>query len=169
LGEETEITLQTVNTDSATIELKNGAEIITIPVVDDKFVIPAAVNPGVVEWRVILEGEGPTQYSPWFRLTAQEPGWEVDEFALYLQGFALFILCVGLVILQRPKGENIEVNKYDNTQEVSTQFGRIQPNPSPIEEPQRGPPLPEGGLPAGWTMEQWEWYGHEWLAKNSGD
>jgi len=164
LGEETEITLQTVNTDSATIELKNGAEIITIPVVDDKFVIPAAVNSGVVEWRVILEGEGPTQYSPWFRLTAQEPGWEVDEFALYLQGFALFILCVGLVILQRPKGGNIEVNKYDNTQEVSTQFGRIQPNPSPIEEPQiRGPPLPEGGLPAGWTMEQWEYYGQEHL------
>ena len=163
LGEETEITLQTVNTDSATIELKNGAEIITIPVVDDKFVIPAAVNPGVVEWRVILEGEGPTQFSPWFRLTAQEPGWEVDEFALYLQGFALFILCIGLVILQRPKGENIEVNKYDNTQEVSTQFGRIQSSPAPIEEPQIGPPLPEGGLPAGWTMEQWEYYGQEHL------
>lgn len=26
--------------------------------------------------------------------------------------------------------------------------------------------LPESGLPAGWTMEQWRWYGHEWLAKN---
>ncbi len=26
------------------------------------------------------------------------------------------------------------------------------------------PPLPESGLPAGWTMEQWKWYGAEWLA-----
>ena len=25
------------------------------------------------------------------------------------------------------------------------------------------PPLPEDGLPAGWTMEQWKWYGHEYL------
>jgi hypothetical protein len=28
---------------------------------------------------------------------------------------------------------------------------------------QRGPPLPESGLPEGWTMEQWEHYGHQWL------
>ena len=26
-----------------------------------------------------------------------------------------------------------------------------------------GPPLPEGGLPDGWTMEQWEHYGQQWL------
>jgi hypothetical protein len=25
--------------------------------------------------------------------------------------------------------------------------------------------LPEGGLPDGWTTEQWKWYGHEYLAK----
>ena len=26
------------------------------------------------------------------------------------------------------------------------------------------PPLPPGGLPPGWTMEQWQYYGHQWLA-----
>ena len=26
-----------------------------------------------------------------------------------------------------------------------------------------GPPLPEGGLPAGWTQEQWEYYGQQYL------
>jgi len=31
--------------------------------------------------------------------------------------------------------------------------------------PAEAPPLPEGGLPDGWTMDQWRWYGHEWLAK----
>ena len=28
------------------------------------------------------------------------------------------------------------------------------------------PPLPEGGLPSGWTMEQWQYYGEEWLKRN---
>jgi hypothetical protein len=34
-----------------------------------------------------------------------------------------------------------------------------------VEEPQEAPPLPAGGLPEGWTMDQWKWYGHEYLAK----
>ena len=29
-----------------------------------------------------------------------------------------------------------------------------------------GPPLPASGLPAGWTMEQWEYYGEQYLASN---
>ncbi len=29
--------------------------------------------------------------------------------------------------------------------------------------PSVGPPLPDGGLPEGWTMEQWEHYGQQWL------
>jgi hypothetical protein len=31
------------------------------------------------------------------------------------------------------------------------------------------PPVPESGLPEGWTMEQWEHYGHQWLAKQAED
>jgi len=41
------------------------------------------------------------------------------------------------------------------------------PDPAPNQPPAQTAPLPEGGLPAGWTMEQWRWYGHEWLAKNA--
>jgi len=33
------------------------------------------------------------------------------------------------------------------------------------EKPSNAPPLPASGLPEGWTMDQWEWYGHEWLSK----
>ena len=29
-----------------------------------------------------------------------------------------------------------------------------------------GPPLPVAGLPQGWTMEQWNYYGEQWLAAN---
>ena len=32
-----------------------------------------------------------------------------------------------------------------------------------IDELLAAPKLPEGGLPDGWTMEQWNYYGHEWL------
>ncbi|MBL6733814.1 MAG: hypothetical protein ISP84_04655, partial [Candidatus Poseidonia sp.] len=37
--------------------------------------------------------------------------------------------------------------------------------PRTSEMPAQAPPLPESGLPDGWTMDQWRWYGHEWLAK----
>ena len=40
-----------------------------------------------------------------------------------------------------------------------------QPTPEPTttdELPSEAPPLPEGGLPMGWTMEQWVYYGHQW-------
>ena len=37
----------------------------------------------------------------------------------------------------------------------------------PLPEPEADmPPLPEGGLPTGWTMEQWRHYGQQWLEQN---
>ena len=29
------------------------------------------------------------------------------------------------------------------------------------------PPLPEGGLPEGWTMDQWKYYGEQWLERQN--
>ena len=171
IGVETIITIETINVESATVELMNGAEIITIPVVDNEFTIPAAVNPGTVQWRLVMEGEGPTQYSPWFRITAQEPGWQVDETALYLQGVALFLLCAGLVVLRRKDEENL-LKDYDNTVHLNeSSFENQDPlQVQPIDEQvtitndvQQTPPLPATGLPQGWTMEQWEYYGQEHL------
>ena len=55
---------------------------------------------------------------------------------------------------------------YQNAEE-----GVTSEEPQATEEstssPAEAPPLPEGGLPEGWTMDQWRWYGHEWLEKNS--
>ena len=36
---------------------------------------------------------------------------------------------------------------------------------TPQNVPPEAPPLPAEGLPDGWTMDQWKWYGAEWLAK----
>ena len=41
-----------------------------------------------------------------------------------------------------------------------------QVNEAPAQQaPPDAPPLPAEGLPDGWTMDQWKWYGAEWLAK----
>ncbi len=37
------------------------------------------------------------------------------------------------------------------------------PLPAPTPIPALGPPLPATGLPTGWTMEQWQHYGQQWL------
>jgi hypothetical protein len=40
--------------------------------------------------------------------------------------------------------------------------------PADLPPQSGGPPLPASGLPAGWTMEQWEHYGEEYLRKWQG-
>ncbi|MDC0055563.1 S8 family serine peptidase [Deltaproteobacteria bacterium] len=40
-----------------------------------------------------------------------------------------------------------------------------KPATAPAAESFTGPPVPAGGLPAGWTMQQWQHYGEEWLKK----
>ena len=46
----------------------------------------------------------------------------------------------------------------------------VEPTPEsvPTVQPETtsGPPVPESGLPAGWTIEQWNAYGEMWLSQN---
>jgi hypothetical protein len=41
----------------------------------------------------------------------------------------------------------------------------LTPQPEPLQSSQ-APPLPATGLPEGWTMEQWGYYGAQWLIDN---
>jgi len=48
----------------------------------------------------------------------------------------------------------------------------VQATLAPVEHEQSTesshPPVPEGGLPTGWTMEQWVHYGQQYLDRNQG-
>ena len=58
-----------------------------------------------------------------------------------------------------------------NDDESIESIASLGEEPEPVQEepaqeaPTEAPPLPASGLPDGWTMEQWKWYGHEYLAK----
>ena len=59
-------------------------------------------------------------------------------------------------------------NQMHHTEQQTTQVHQtniVQPAQTQSHNPvQVGhPPLPEGGLPAGWTMEQWQYYGQQYL------
>ena len=74
-------------------------------------------------------------------------------------------------VVESSRGASAEelFSDEESIESIAT-LGESTPEPeaesSPVpEEPQEAPPLPEGGLPEGWTMDQWKWYGHEYLAK----
>ena len=59
---------------------------------------------------------------------------------------------------------------YQQPQPIQHAPQPIQHAPQPTARPagppiqaHRGPPLPAGGLPSGWSMDQWEYYGQQYL------
>ena len=65
-----------------------------------------------------------------------------------------------------PLAEDKEDSNDDTIQESSPEITSEQTVETTPEQPAEIPPVPESGLPDGWTMEQWKWYGAEWLEKN---
>jgi len=55
-------------------------------------------------------------------------------------------------------GPPVSQDTEDNVIETTTTM--------PTEVPH--PPIPDGGLPAGWTMEQWKHYGNQYLNRLEG-
>ena len=71
-------------------------------------------------------------------------------------------MCIGLLQLQTTKKE--ESKEYDLTEEVlAAAIPAISSEIPTVIEVEEGPPLPSSGLPQGWTMEQWNHYGQEYL------
>ena len=98
INEQTTITLLTEDVNNMQIEWRlEGGQTQVVEVVNGSFTLPAAINPGLIEWRAILAGEGPNQTTPWFQLIAHEPLFSVASSSMYFQGIALLIFCIGIV------------------------------------------------------------------------
>ncbi|MDE0574013.1 MAG: hypothetical protein OSB32_00305 [Candidatus Poseidoniales archaeon] len=66
-----------------------------------------------------------------------------------------------------PDSSTDEIAEVEEDEPASGTTSEPSPQSSTQEQPAEAPPLPSGGLPEGWTMEQWRWYGHQWLEQNT--
>jgi len=106
IGESTTLCLETIAASDVVIEWRElSGESYQVETTQNNecwnAVLPSALKASTIEWRAILDGEGPQQTTPWFSLTSTEPTWEADETALMLQSIAHLVLFFGLVILVR--------------------------------------------------------------------
>jgi hypothetical protein len=60
-----------------------------------------------------------------------------------------------------PAHDTVANSMYGGAQAIFHQPVTVAPAPVPQAIP--GPPLPPGGLPAGWSPEQWAYYGQQYL------
>ena len=120
---------------------------------------------------------------------SDDAGLQIESIALW--GVFILILVGGVLVLLSILRTEEEEDEYANWGEdgyedsLAATYGAVaaapsiptsmpapapEPAPSPASAPEpaaeTGPPLPEGGLPAGWTMEQWNHYGQQWLDQN---
>ena len=118
IGESTTLCLKTIAANDVVIEWREpSGESYQVETTQNNgcwnAVLPAALSASTIEWRAILDGEGPQQTTPWFSLASAEPTWEADETALLLQSIAHFVLFFGLVLLVRkPKRSDDEFKDY---------------------------------------------------------
>ena len=161
IGENTTMLVSTIDVQELDIEwrLVDGESIFvdgqSVTDQEWRFELPAAIQPSIIEWRATMRGDGPDQVTPWFRIAAQEPLPEINQSQIYLQSLALGVFFVGLVLtLHNRFGHTITPNGNE-----FSSFDEIGDDTTLDDLP----PLPPGGLPPGWTLEQWKWYGHEYL------
>ena len=86
----------------------------------------------------------------------------------------------GFGLYQQETVQDDIYSSYETQPQVATQpdpYAAYNPTPQPVTQevvaPQpepvtsQSPPLPATGLPEGWTMEQWQYYGAQYLAAQS--
>ncbi|MEC8766840.1 MAG: hypothetical protein VXX16_04830 [Candidatus Thermoplasmatota archaeon] len=124
VGEASTLLLQTVSVQSVDVEWRlNGGPVNTVVAASAgvdawTFDLPPSLQPASLEWRALLSGEGPDQTTPWFTLQSEEPSWEVDETAAYVQSMTLlFVFMVAYMSLHRRSG-GPQAAKYDAFEEV---------------------------------------------------
>ncbi|MDG1533872.1 MAG: hypothetical protein P8Q35_05495 [Candidatus Thalassarchaeaceae archaeon] len=87
--------------------------------------------------------------------------WTVGLIAFVL----LFVVIVSLgitIVYRRQNNDLVYLENRNQQNVVIEENSRTQIPPPPIG---MSPPLPPEGLPPGWTMEQWDYYGSEYLRR----
>ena len=78
----------------------------------------------------------------------------------------IIILAAILFIVRKQRESFVEEEEFiagpPISQTVTVEASNVQSSPE-LEVQHAGPPLPEGGLPDGWSMEQWAHYGQQYL------
>lgn len=177
LGEDTTISIPTQNAENVIVELKGqGGQNSVIEVRSNgsqvwEITIPQAIRESSLQWRVIVEGDGLTTTSAWYSMTSSEPTFESNNFPIILQGIGVALMGAAFVTLLHRRLRNTKTltKKYEQTEIVNASNNmkgdQIQSSyhNGAQNDSRTIPPLPETGLPAGWNMEQWEYYGQDYL------
>jgi hypothetical protein len=67
--------------------------------------------------------------------------------------------------------KNLTPTEFMHVHEINPgleQASLIEKELPPLEIPKLDtpPPIPATGLPEGWSLEQWNYYGHQWIEMN---
>lgn len=83
--------------------------------------------------------------------------------------FVMLLLVLGLTVVRNRRSE-------EEQEMWQSPIPTFDPGDSPVEAPPSemftsglspdAPPIPAEGLPEGWSIEQWNHYGHQWVAQN---
>ena len=166
IGQTTTIELTTEDADSLSVEWRLGdtGSIQTVDVSEDSeerwsFTLPATTDDSNLSWRAKMSNSALEETTPWFTLSSDEPPYDISESAMFMQALALGILVAAIAMaIQR------RLARTQNSPELA-QLTTSLPSIIDIPTSDSTPPLPETGLPQGWTMDQWRAYGQQYLDK----
>ena len=66
------------------------------------FTLPATTDEANLSWRAMMSNPALEETTPWFTLSSIEPGYDIDEVALFMQSLAFGLLVAAMAIaLQR--------------------------------------------------------------------
>jgi len=135
VGEQTSFQLSTEDADTVVVEWRIDGGVANQAIVTGDAVngfmveLPTANQPSTMQWRAVLEGEGPQQTSPWFTLVTNEQSFSIDATAVYLQGISVLIFFAGLTVLLQTRNRtnlNEEEKSFDEiTSTVSQEGGEL--------------------------------------------
>ncbi|MDA0925457.1 MAG: hypothetical protein O3C36_02320, partial [archaeon] len=183
IGETKEITITVDVTETTLKNLNNDTLIVELIVWARSETVSDAANAVLQVTLQRIDGEAATSGDE------ASSGFPIEEIALWVV-FLVVIAGGAFVILSilRTEEEEDEFEKWGEEgyeDSLSATYGAVAAAPSiPASMPTPAPapivvapapaapvddgmpPLPAGGLPAGWTMEQWKHYGQQWLDQN---